>query len=52
MAETVQVGTILVDDRPLILRALELQTEAYAGTWGVLQAHTGSTLDQKVNGTG
>ena len=52
MASTVQVGTILIDDRPLILRALDLESESYSGTWGVLQSHTSATLDQKIRGTG
>jgi hypothetical protein len=52
MATTVQVGTILIDDRPLILRALDLESESYSGTWGVLQSHTSVTLDQKIRGTG
>jgi hypothetical protein len=52
MATTVQVGTILIDNRPLILRALDLESETYSGTWGVLQSHTGVTLDQKIHGTG
>jgi len=52
MATTVQVGTILIDDRPLILRALDLESESYSGTWGVLQSHTSVTLDQTIRGTG
>jgi hypothetical protein len=52
METTVQVGTILIDDRPLILRALDLESESYSGTWGVLQSHTSATLDQKIRGTG
>jgi len=49
---TIQVGTIFIENRPLILRALGLESESYAGTWGVLQSHTGTTLDQKIRGTG
>jgi hypothetical protein len=52
VATTVQVGTILIDHRPLILRALDLESESYSGTWGVLQSHTSVTLDQKIRGTG
>jgi hypothetical protein len=52
MAATVQVGTILIENRPLILRALDLESESYSGTWGVLHSHTGTTLDQKIRGTG
>ena len=52
MATTVQVGTIFIEDRPLIMRPLDLKSEPYSGAWGVLQSHTGSTLDQKIRGTG
>ncbi len=52
MAEAVQVGTILIADRPLILRALDLESEAYSGTWGVLQSLTSSSLDRKIRGSG
>jgi len=52
MATTVQVGTIFIEDRPLIMRALDLESESYAGNWGVLQSLTSSNLDQKVRGAG
>jgi hypothetical protein len=52
MATTVQVGTILIADRPLILRALDLESESYWGTWGVLRSVTGSSLDQKIRTAG
>jgi hypothetical protein len=52
MAAAVQVGTILIDNRPLILRALDLESESYSGTWGVLRSHTRTSLDQRIHGTG
>ena len=52
MATTVQVGTIFIENRPLIMRPLNLQSESYAGTWGVLESFTRSSLDQKVRGAG
>jgi len=52
MAAAVHVGTILIENRPLILRALDLESESYSGSWGVLRSHTSSTLDQKIRGTG
>ncbi len=52
MATTVQVGTILIENRPLILRALDLESESYSGSWSVLHSHTSTTLDQKIRGTG
>ena len=52
MAATVQVGTVLIENRPLILRALDLESEFYSGTWDVLHSHTSSTLNKKITGTG
>lgn len=52
MAETIQVGSIFIENRPLLLRALDLETESYSGTWSVLQSLTSSTLDKKISGTG
>lgn len=48
----VQVGTIFIENRPLIMRPLNLESESYSGTWGVLQSLTSSNLDQKVRGAG
>src|SRR5690242_4803946 len=52
MATTVQVGTIFIEDRPLIMRPLDLKSESYSGNWGVLQSFTSSSLDRKVRGAG
>jgi hypothetical protein len=52
MATTIQVGTILIEDRPLILRSLNLESEFYVGTWGVLQSLTSQALDQKIFASG
>lgn len=52
MATTVQVGTIFIEDRPLIMRPLDLKSESYSGAWGVLQSLTRSTLGQKVQSAG
>jgi hypothetical protein len=52
MAAMVEVGTIFIENRPLILRALKLESESYSGTWGVLQSHTSASLDQQIRGTG
>jgi hypothetical protein len=42
MATTVQVGTIFAEDRPLIMRPLNLESESYSENWGVLQSFGGS----------
>jgi hypothetical protein len=52
MGPTVQIGTILIEDRPLIMRALDLESESYSGTWGVLQSLTSTSLDRKVRAAG
>jgi hypothetical protein len=52
MATMVQVGTIFIEDRPLIMRPLDLESEPYSGTWGVLQSLTSFTLDQKIRSAG
>jgi len=52
MATTVQVGTIFIVHRPLIMRPLNLESESYSGNWGVLQSFTSSSLGQKVRGAG
>ncbi len=35
METTVQVGTILIENRPLIMRTLNLESEPYSGPWSV-----------------
>jgi len=52
MATTVQVGTIFIEHRPLIMRPLNLESESYSGNWGILQSFTSSSLGQKVRGAG
>src|SRR5207245_9266854 len=52
METTVQVGTILIENRPLIMRTLNLEIETYSGPSGVLQALTSSTVDQKIRSAG
>lgn len=52
MAAVVQVGTIFIRNRPLILRTLDLETEPYSGTWDVLHSPRSPSLDQRIQGTG
>ena len=37
MTPRIQVGTILIEDRPLVTRVLNLETESYSAKWGVLK---------------
>jgi hypothetical protein len=43
MTRNVQVGTILVEDRPLVTRILDLESESYSAKWVVLKV-----LNQKL----
>jgi hypothetical protein len=52
MTPTVQVGTILLADRPLITQFLGLESEPYSGKWGVVQGLDGFALDRKVHAAG
>jgi hypothetical protein len=52
MTATVQVGTILIEDRPLIAQALGLQSEPYSANWGIVKALDGLALDRKIHAAG
>jgi hypothetical protein len=52
MTATVQVGTILIDDRPIVAQALGLQSEPYAAHWGMVKALDGFALDRKIHAAG
>jgi hypothetical protein len=52
MATTVKVGTIFVQNRPLILRTLGLESEPYEGTWDVLHSLPNVGLDQEIRSSG
>ena len=47
MTSNVQVGTILIEDRPLVARILDLGRESYLAKWVVLKV-----LDQKFRNVG
>ena len=52
MTPTVEVGTILIADRPQITQVLALEIEPYAGEWNVLRGLNGAALDRKIHGAG
>ncbi|PYY11578.1 MAG: hypothetical protein DMG69_03560 [Acidobacteria bacterium] len=52
MPPTVQVGTILVEDRPLIAQVLGLESEPYSGNWSVVKALDSFALDRKIHAAG
>ena len=52
MTPKVQVGTILIEERPLIAQVLGLESEAYSGNWSVIKALDGFSLDRKIHAAG
>jgi hypothetical protein len=52
MTATVQIGTILIEERPLMVQALGLNSEPYAANWGVIQALDSLALDRKIHAAG
>jgi hypothetical protein len=52
MTATVQVGTILIEDRALITQTLGLQSEPYSAHWRVVNALDGLALDRKIHAAG
>ena len=52
MTPNVQVGTILIEDRPLVTQILDLESESYSGNWNAVKAIDGFALDLKVHAAG
>jgi hypothetical protein len=52
MTPTIQVGTILIADRPRIVQFLSLESELYSGKWSVVQGLDSIALDRKVHAAG
>jgi hypothetical protein len=52
MAPTIHVGTILIEHRPAMAQALDLQCEPYAANWGVPNSLDTSALNRKIQATG
>ena len=52
MTPNVQVGTILIEDRPLVTRILDLESESYSENWSVVKAIDGFALDRKIHAAG
>ncbi len=48
----IQVGTILIEDRPLVTRILDLESEPYSGNWSVVKDIDGLALDRKIHAAG
>jgi hypothetical protein len=52
MTPKVQVGTILIEERPLIAQVLGLESEPYSGNWSVIKGLDGFSLDRKIHTAG
>jgi hypothetical protein len=52
MTATVQVGTILMENRPVMSEALGLQSVPYSANWGVLTALDGLAINRKIQAAG
>ena len=52
MPPTIQVGTVLINDPPLITQLFGLDSEACAGDWSVVMKLDGFALDRKIHAAG
>jgi hypothetical protein len=52
MPPTIQVGTVLISDSPLMTRIFGLESEAYSGTWSVVKLLDGFALDPRIRAAG
>jgi len=49
---TIQVGTVLIDDSPLITRLFGVETAACSGNWSVIKTLDGFALDRRIHAAG
>jgi hypothetical protein len=52
MKPRVQVGTILIEERPVTARVLGPESEPYSGKWSVIKALDDFALDRKIHASG
>jgi len=52
MTREIEVGTILLEDRPAITQSLELESEPFSEGWGVLKTVGAPALELKVGAAG
>jgi hypothetical protein len=52
MPPTIQVGTVLIDDSPIMTRFFGLQSAGYLGSWSVASELDVFTLDRKIHAAG
>jgi hypothetical protein len=52
MTPMVEVGTVLIEDRPSITQLLALEIPPYAAGWSVIRGMNGSALGRKIHAAG
>jgi hypothetical protein len=52
MPPVIQVGTVLIDDSPLIAQLFGLESEACSGSWRVVKLLDGFALDRRIHAAG
>jgi hypothetical protein len=52
MPQTVQSGTILIEESPLAMGLLDLDIEPYSGKWSMVKTLDGFGVDRKIRGAG
>ena len=52
MTSTVNVGTILIEERPLITKFLGLESDPCSGKWSAVRGLDGFALDRKIHAAG
>src|SRR5436190_20164584 len=52
MPTTIQVGTVLIDDSPLITRLFGLESEPCSESWSIVRLLDGFALDRKIHAAG
>jgi hypothetical protein len=52
MDSQIQVGSILIEDRPTMTRTFDLEIEPYARSWSLVRFLSGRDLDRKIRAAG
>ena len=52
MTSNIQVGTVLIEDRPLMAQALAIESDPYVGSWSVVRSLDSFALDRKIHAAG
>lgn len=52
MPQSVQVGTILINEIPLIAQVIQLETELFSGSWRIVKPYDTFTLDRNIQAAG